>query len=230
MESRFSHSIGETTVENSSAPTTSQFVLNSSEVPPSAALSWRAKGIATLRICFGLVWGVAAWLKWQPAFIHNFSSMISGVANGQPGPIQAWIKFWAMIVNVNPSLMAYGSAVIETLLAFCVFFGIFSNLTYVVGIVYALGIWSVGEGFGSPYMPGQSTDVGAALPYAILFGVLFCISAGSYFAGDQWLTPRLGRWGFLASASLRRQRNSYQDDVQIEEANNRLMHNDVWMN
>jgi thiosulfate dehydrogenase (quinone) large subunit len=201
-------------VKNLSAPTTSQLVLNSSETSRSVALSWRVRGIATLRICSGLVWIVAAWLKWQPGFISNFGSMISGVANGQPGPIQVWIKFWATIVNINPSLMARGSAVVETLIAVCLVLGIFSNLTYVVGIVYTLGIWSVAEGFGGPYTPGQSTDVGTALPYAILFGVLLCISAGRYFAVDQWLTPKLGRWGLLASASLRRRTNPRQDSVQ----------------
>lgn len=142
--------------------------------------------------------------------------MISGVADGQPGPIQAWIKLWVTIVNVNPSLMAYGFAVVETLIAFCLVLGVFSNLTYIVGIVYTLGIWSVAEGFGGPYTPGQSTDVGTALPYAVLFGVLLCISAGRYFAGDQWLTPRLGRWGLLASASLRRKKITRQDGVQSE--------------
>lgn len=198
-------------MKNLSAPTTAQLVLNASGTSRSAALSWRARGIATLRICFGLMWVVAAWLKWQPAFISNFSSMIAGVADGQPGPVQAWIKFWVMVVNINPSLMAYGSAVIETLIAAFLILGIFSNLTYIVGIVYTLGIWSVAEGFGGPYTPGQSTDVGTALPYAILFGVLLCISAGRYFAVDQWLTSKLGRWGLLASASLRSKKSLRQD-------------------
>jgi nitrite reductase (NO-forming) len=162
------------------------------------------------------VWIVAAWLKWQPGFISNFSSMLSGVADGQPGPIQAWIKFWVTVVNINPYLIARGFAVVETLIAVCLVLGIFSNLTYIVGIVYTLGIWSVAEGFGGPYAPGQSTDVGTALPYAILFGVLFCVSAGRYFAVDQLLTSKLGRWGLLASASLRRKKISRQEDVQPE--------------
>ena len=123
-------------MKNLSAPTTAQLVLNSSGTSRSAALSWRARGIATLRVCFGLVWVVAAWLKWQPAFISNFSQMIAGVADGQPGPVQAWIKFWVMVVNINPSLMAYGSAVIETLIAaFLVLGG--------VATVALLVVWSL---------------------------------------------------------------------------------------
>jgi len=46
--------------------------------------------------------------------------------------------------------------------------------------------------------------VGTALPYAILFAVLFSISAGRYYGMDQWLTPRLGRWSFLASGSIKK--------------------------
>jgi thiosulfate dehydrogenase (quinone) large subunit len=203
-------------VKNLSAFTTGQLVLNSGETSRLAALSWRARGIAALRICFGLMWVVAAWLKWQPGFISNFVSMIAGVANGQPGLIQTWIRFWVLIVSINPSLIAYGAAVVETLIAAFLVLGIFSNLTYIVGIVYTLGIWSVAEGFGGPYTPGQSTDVGTALPYAVLFGVLLCVSAGRYFAGDQWLTPKLGRWGLLASASLRRKTNRRQNGVQPE--------------
>lgn len=203
-------------MKNLSAPTIAQPVLDSAVTSHSADLSWRARGIAALRICFGLVWVVAAWLKWQPSFISNFGSMIAGVADGQPGPVQAWIKFWVMIVSINPSLIAYGSAVVETLIAAFLVLGIFSNLTYIVGIVYTLGIWSVAEGFGGPYTPGQSTDVGTGLPYAILFGVLLCISAGSYFAGDQWLTPKLGRWGLLASSSLRHRTASRQDGMRPE--------------
>lgn len=204
-------------MKNLSEATTSQLVLNSSEASHSIASSWRAKGIAVLRVSFGVVWIVAAWLKWQPAFISNFGSLISGAADGQPGPVQAWIKLWSAFVNINPLLMARGFALVETLIAVCLILGIFSNLTYVVGIIYALGIWSVAEGFGGPYVPGKSTDAGTALPYAILFGVLLCISAGRYFAVDQWLTPRLGRWGLLASASLRRKTHPYQDDVRPEE-------------
>ena len=153
--------------------------------------NWRQKGIGLLRIAFGLVWLVAAWLKWQPAFQNTFVAQVSGAKDGQPGLIQAWISFWTTLISVNPLLFARFEAATETAIAIFLLFGLFSNLTFIIGLLLSLGIWSTAEGFGGPYIPGQSTDLGTALPYAILFAVLFSISAGRYYGLDQWLTPRL---------------------------------------
>src|SRR2546421_6283967 len=161
--------------------------------------TWRAKAIAFLRVAFGLVWAIAAWLKWQPQFINSFSEKISASKEGQPAAIQAWISFWSHLINTNPHLFAYGLASTETAIAFFLIFGILTNLTRVVSFLLSLGIWSVGEGFGGPYKLGESTDVGTALVYALLSGVLLAIAAGRYYSVDQWLTPRLGRFGFLAA-------------------------------
>lgn len=174
---------------------------------PLASRTWRQRGIGFLRITFGLAWAVAAWLKWQPAFQQNgFINQISGVKSGETGLIQAWLAFWIKIISTNPLLFARIEATTETTIAIFLIFGVLSNLTCVVGLLLSLGIWSVGEGFGGPYVPGQSTDVGTALPYAILFAVLLAISAGRYYGLDQWLTPRLGRLGFLASGVVRKRR------------------------
>lgn len=161
--------------------------------------TWRAKAIALLRVAFGLVWAIAAWLKWQPQFINSFSEKISASTEGQPAAIQAWISFWSHLINMNPHLFAYGLASTETAIAFFLIFGILTNLTCVVSLLLSLGIWSVGEGFGGPYKLGESTDVGTALLYALLSGVLLAIAAGRYYSVDQWLTRRLGRFGFLAA-------------------------------
>lgn len=163
---------------------------------------WRARAIACLRVAFGLVWVVAAWLKWQSAFQQSFLAQINKASDGQALAIQAWISLWSHMVSFNPLLFARIEASMETALAVLLILGLFSNLSYVVGMLLTLGIWAIPEGFGGPYQPGQSTDIGTALPYALLFGVLLAISAGRYYALDQWLTPRLGRLGFLASGSL----------------------------
>jgi thiosulfate dehydrogenase [quinone] large subunit len=159
----------------------------------------RWKRIGILRIVFGLVWGVDAWLKWQPAFQNTFVDQITAAKDGQPALIQQWISFWSVLVSVNPLLFARIEASTETAIAIFLIFGIFSNLTAVIGMFLSLGIWSVAEGFGGPYVPGQTTDVGTALPYAILFAILLITSAGRYYGLDAWLTPRLGRLSFLAA-------------------------------
>jgi uncharacterized membrane protein YphA (DoxX/SURF4 family) len=169
-------------------------------------MNWRERGVGIARIIFGLVYVVAATLKWQPQFQNTFVQQISAVSDGQPAPIQAWISFWTHLVSINPLLFARIEATTETVIAVFLIFGIFSNMTYIVGIFLSLGIWSTAEGFGGPYIPGQSTDIGTAFPYAILFAVLLFLSAGRYYGVDQWLTSKLGRLGFLASGSFRRSR------------------------
>lgn len=164
---------------------------------------WRARALACLRVAFGGMWAVAAWMKWQPAFQHSFGEQITKAKDGQAPAIQAWISWWSALISLNPLLFARIEASTETALALLLILGLFSNLSYVVGTLLALGIWAVPEGFGGPYVPGQTTDIGTTLPYALLFGMLFVTAAGQYYAVDQWLTPHLGPLGFLASRSSR---------------------------
>src|SRR5438093_9527039 len=169
-------------------------------------MNWRERGVGIARIIFGLVYVVAATLKWQPQFQNTFVLQLSAVIDDQPAPIQAWLSFWTHLVSINPLLFARIEATTETAIALFLIFGLFSNLTSIVGIFLSLGIWSTAEGFGGPYIPGHSTDIGTAFPYAILFAVLLFLSAGRYYGLDSWLTPRLGRLGFLTSGSIRRRR------------------------
>ena len=172
----------------------------------SMSMNWRERGVAIARIIFGLVWVVAATLKWQPQFQNTFLDQVTAARDGQPVPIQAWLSFWARLVSTNPLLFARIEATTESAIALLLILGIFSNLTAIVGILLSLGIWSIPEGFGGPSIPGQSTDIGTGFPYAILFAVFLLLSAGRYYGLDSWLTPRLGRLGFLASGSIRRHR------------------------
>jgi thiosulfate dehydrogenase [quinone] large subunit len=172
----------------------------------STPMNWRQKGVGIARIIFGLVWVVDAILKWQPQFQNAFVDQVTAARDGQTGLIQGWISFWAGIVTINPLLFARIEATTETALAVFLILGIFSNLTFITGIFLSLGIWTIPEGFGGPYVPGQSTDIGTAFPYALLFAVLLFLSAGSYYGLDQWLTSRLGRLDFLASGSFWRSR------------------------
>jgi uncharacterized membrane protein YphA (DoxX/SURF4 family) len=182
-----------------SNPITSPLRLTPTETRRLRPMNWQQKGVGVLRIIFGLVLVVAAILKWQPQFQNTFVDQVSAAKAGQPAIIQGWIAFWANLVSINPLLFARIEASTETALAVFVIFGMFSNLTNIVGILLSLGIWSIPEGFGGPYVPGMSTDVGTAFPYAIIFAMLLCVSAGRYYGVDQWLTPKLGRLGVLAS-------------------------------
>lgn len=93
----------------------------------------------------------------------------------------------------------YLAAVVETALAVFLILGLLTHLTCVVGILWSLAIWAIPEGFGGPYQAGQSSDIGTAILYALMFAVLFAIAAGRYYGVDRWLSSQLGRLRFLAS-------------------------------
>jgi len=173
------------------------------DVEPGPLAQWRLNGIGLLRILFGIVWGVDAWFKWQPDFVNNFTTYLSGAQAGQPWPIHHWIVFWTNTVGVDPTVFAYATAVGETAIAIALIVGAFTNLTSVVGVLLSLIIWSTAEGFGGPYHPG-STDIGAAIIYPLVFAGLFLSSAGRYYGVDSKLTPALGRFGYLASGWFKR--------------------------
>ncbi len=166
-----------------------------------APAPWRLTGIGILRIVFGLVWAVDAWFKWQPDFISGITDYLTGAVKDQPAAVQAWINLWINVVNVDPHVFAHAVAVGETLVALGLIFGVLSNLTNLGGVLLSVVIWSTAEGFGGPYTAG-STDIGAAIIYALVFVGLFLSSAGLYLGFDRRVTLALGRWGFLASGPL----------------------------
>jgi uncharacterized membrane protein YphA (DoxX/SURF4 family) len=128
------------------------------------------------------------------------SQYLTGNLDGQPGFVQVWIHLWITIAKVNPHVFANLVALGETAIAIGLIFGIFSNLTNSVGVLFALIIWTTAEGFGGPYTAG-ATDIGTAIIYVLVFVSLFLSSAGLYYGVDRYLSPKLGRFGFLATGS-----------------------------
>ena len=56
--------------------------------------NWQSGVIGASRVAFGLVWAVAAWLKWQPDFQNHFLDQVSAAKDGQPSLVEGWISFW----------------------------------------------------------------------------------------------------------------------------------------
>lgn len=137
-------------------------------------------------------------VRLQPDFVNNFKDYLSSAQQDQPWPVHHWIGFWVNTVGVDPTVFAYLVAAAETAIALALILGVFMNLTSVVGVLLTVVIWSTAEGFGGPYQAG-STDIGAAIIYALVFAGLFLSSAGLYYGIDRRLTPKLGRLGILAS-------------------------------
>lgn len=142
-----------------------------------------ARRVVILRIVFGVVWAIDAYLKWQPSFVSGFASTIAGGGQGQPRWLSPWFHFWRSLIAHDPHLVAYAGAVTETLLAIGLILGLGRRVLYVGGALYGLVIWSVPEGFGAPFAPG-ATDIGTAIMYAILFWALYVLD----------VSTNTGRW------------------------------------
>jgi uncharacterized membrane protein YphA (DoxX/SURF4 family) len=133
--------------------------------------------VTLLRIAFGLVWLVDAFFKWQPGFRGSFAAMIQGMVTSQPGIVKPWFQFWALIATNTGHLLPDLTAVTETAIGVALILGFARRPVYLMGGLYALFVWAVGEGFGGPYALGTSTDVGAAPIYAFVFACLFMLDA-----------------------------------------------------
>ncbi len=154
-------------------------------------------GIALLRIVFGAVWAVDASLRWQPAFQTNFQQILSGVAKGQPAFLNWWFGLWQLVVSGSAPVFGILTAGTETYLALALLTGFARKFTYSLGTLYGLFVWSVAEGFGGPYTPGTTTDVGAAIIYSFVFFALLLVDAGR-FSVDGLIARKIPAWRWVS--------------------------------
>jgi nitrite reductase (NO-forming) len=164
---------------------------------PSAALA-----TAALRILFGVAWAANAALKWFPAFGAGFLGMLTDVSQGQPPFLKPWFNLvTAVASDGRATLLAAGSAGLETYLAVALLTGFARKTTYAIGAVYTAVIWATAEGFGGPYVPGMSTDIGAAIVYTLLFGLFLVHDAAvgtSRISLDAVIERRIPAWRRIA--------------------------------
>ena len=148
------------------------------------------RSFAILRILFGIVWLVDASFKWNPAFLNNFTDYILEGTQNQSALVQAWIHLWVTGVSVDPHFFAIVVAIAETAIAIGLLFGLFTEIAIAGGIAMTLVIWSTAEGFGGPYIAG-STDIGAAIIYAIVFVALWLGRSWRYYSLDSQLKEKI---------------------------------------
>ncbi len=153
-----------------------------------------------LRITFGVIWLIDAMLKWLPGFRASYMSTIMAEAQGQPGWLLPWFRFWIRFQHPDAMFLAYVVAVAETLIALALIAGFARKLTYLAAITFSLLIWATAEGFGGPYTSGAS-DIGTAIIYAVVFAGLLTLS---YYAGparysaDYYIEKKIGWWWRVA--------------------------------
>ncbi|MBO0805914.1 MAG: hypothetical protein J2P25_22940 [Nocardiopsaceae bacterium] len=174
----------------------------SEAAPPRQSRAVSGRWFAWVRIAFGVVWAVDAFLKWQPAFANQFLGMVTDAKAGQPGPVKAWITAWVDILSTQPHACACLLAIAETALATALLLGAFTNAFCVLGSLLSLIIWSTAEGFGGPYQLGSSTDPGASIIYVLVFVSLLAGAAGGRLGLDAKIRPWLTRSRFSKLAWL----------------------------
>jgi nitrite reductase (NO-forming) len=155
---------------------------------------------SAVRVTFGVIWLVDASLKWMPKFRHDYLNTLQDGAKGQLSWLNPWFTFWIDLQRSAPHTWAYLVAVAETLIAVALILGFARKVTYIIGAVFSLLIWATAEGFGGPYTT-SSTDVGAALIYAVVFVSLLVISAQtgpSRYSVDYLIERRWPGWARVA--------------------------------
>ena len=160
-----------------------------------------SRHVATLRIVFGLIWAIDAVFKWRPSFRQGFLDTINSVGQGQPTWLHFWFNFWSHFLSHNPHLFAVLTALFESLIALALIFGFARRTTYIGAAIFSLLIWGVAEGFGGPYTT-SSTDVGAAVIYAVVFFALYGLerlSSSPSWTIDNYIVKKLPWWSVVAN-------------------------------
>jgi uncharacterized membrane protein YphA (DoxX/SURF4 family) len=153
-----------------------------------------------LRFTFGGIWLIDAVLKWLPGFRAGYMGMISGAGQGQPGWLGPWFRFWTNLQSPHPAFYAYLVAVLETLVALAVLFGVARKVSYLAAAGFSVVIWAAAEGFGGPYTSGAS-DIGTAIIYALVFMCLLTLSAYTgpdTYSVDHYLEKKISWWWKIA--------------------------------
>jgi uncharacterized membrane protein YphA (DoxX/SURF4 family) len=177
------------------------------EIPMAAPAPSSALPTAILRIVLGLAWTANAALKWFPAFGAAFLPMLAGASQDQPGFLKPWFNLVTAVASDGRApFLALGSAAMETYLAVALLAGFARKTTYALGAICTALIWATAEGFGGPYVPGISTDVGAAIISSLLFLTLLINDAGAGFSRlslDSVLERRMPGWRRVAELDWR---------------------------
>lgn len=132
-------------------------------------------------VVFGILWGIDGFFKFQNGLYAQLPDIITQASIGQPAFLGGWFSFWHGVISYNPMFVTYATGILELSIAFSLITGFARKIAYFGGMILAMFIWSVPEGFGGPYGAGSVT-VGGGNIYAL--GLLFMIVLGATFGRD----------------------------------------------
>src|SRR6476659_2665750 len=123
-------------------------------------------GAAVVRILFGALWACDASFKWQPGFIHGqtLHDELGKVSKVNTPVIHQWLALTHIFGMASPPVTAVVIAIVETLAALALMFGVLSNAAFVGSAILSFGISSGVEAFNLPLRPGM-TDLGPSVGY-----------------------------------------------------------------
>jgi nitrite reductase (NO-forming) len=173
--------------------------MDSESANETRTLAWLIVAAAGVRAAFGVVMAVDAYLKWQPAFAAHYVGYLQNAAKAQPLWLAPWFNFWLRIVIQHTDFFIFATRLLETAIAIGLLLGLARRVTYIIGALFSLLIWSTAEGFGGPYTAG-ATNLGPALVYALVFiaAALFERLLGSTpYSLDYYIGPPVSEMGVI---------------------------------
>lgn len=171
--------------------------------------SWWSRNVSPLnsilRVLLGVVWCVDGFLKFYSGFAGSFESGLVATQQSAPSWLQGWFTFWVNVTTANPVAVVYTVGVFELLLGVALILGFMRKFAYSLGVVLALMIWAIPEGFGGLYtVTPQTTDIGTGILYAFALSGLILINAAhgpSRFSVDHLIERRFPTWARIAEFS-----------------------------
>ncbi len=180
--------------------------MSDATTPATPATTWWVRHAhplkTTFRILLGVAWLIDGILKFTSGYVNDFLSDVQASQANSPGWLSGWYSFWATQATNNGTLIVYTVGVLEVTLGVALIFGILRKVAYSGGVVLALLIWAIPEGFGGPYSGGSgTTDIGTGVIYAVALLGLILINATygpSRFSLDYYIERKFPRWAKLA--------------------------------
>jgi uncharacterized membrane protein YphA (DoxX/SURF4 family) len=180
--------------------------MSGATTPIAGSSTWWVRNARPLKTVFRLLLGVA-WLtdgvlKFTSGFVNDFLASVQASQANSPSWLSGWFSFWATQATGHASLIVDTVGVLEIARGLALLLGLMRKVAYLGGVILALLIWAVPEGFGGPYQTGAGgTDIGAGIIYAIAFLGLIVINSTygpSRFSLDYYIERRFPSWARLA--------------------------------
>jgi hypothetical protein len=154
----------------------------------------RSPGITRrhLQVALGVLWLLDGVLQAQPfMFTRGFATqVIAGVGQGQPGFVSGPVHWVSTVIAAHPVAWNVPFAGIQLLLGVGLLVRRTARVTLAASIVWALGVWYLGEGL-SGLASGHASLItgapGSALLYAILAAAAWPQGDSSREAPATWL-------------------------------------------